>query len=141
VCEKALGVLKRCARSDVFLSLGSLAGYTPTDLTDYTTVVHTTTITVNKAVSTTTILSQAPNPSLVGQAVLISVNVTGTGVPTGTVTVSGGGVNCKATLSAGVGSCSLTFTTAGTKTVTASYSGDTDFKTSTSAKVTQVVQK
>jgi hypothetical protein len=73
---------------------------------------------------------------------LVDFAVSGAGVAsTGTVTVTGtGSVTCTGTLSAGAGGCSLTFTTSGSKTLTAVYSGDTNYKTSTSAKVTQVVQ-
>jgi Ca2+-binding RTX toxin-like protein len=57
--------------------------------------------------------------------------VSGSGTPTGTVTVSDGTVSCTGTVVAG--QCSLTFTSAGAKSLTASYSGDSDFNASTSA--------
>jgi hypothetical protein len=95
-----------------------------------------------KAGSTTTIAS-SPNPSAPGQAVLVSFTVTGNGSPTGSVTVSAStGEPCLPTptnLSAGAGSCSLTFFTDGSRTLTASYSGDPNFNNSTSAAVTQSV--
>lgn len=116
--------------------------FTPTNSTDYTTATDTTTITVNQASSTTTITSHAPSPSMVNQAVIVGFSVTGADVPTGTVTVSSGtgGPTCTGTLSAGTGSCLLTLTTKGSKTLKASYAGDANFKVSSSATVTQVVQ-
>jgi Bacterial Ig-like domain (group 3)/NHL repeat len=116
--------------------------FTPTNTTDYTTATDSVTITVNKATSTTVITSSAPNPSIVGQAVTVKFSVTGTGVPTGTVTATAStGQSCNGTLNAGAGSCSLTFTAAGSPKLTASYAGDNNFNSSTSAKVTQTVQK
>jgi alpha-tubulin suppressor-like RCC1 family protein len=115
--------------------------FTPTNTTDYTTATHSVTITVNQATSTTTITSNTPNPSLVGQSVTVSFSVTGSGVPTGTVTVTASsGQTCSGALSSGVGSCSLTFTASGSPKLTAAYGGDINFKSSTSAKVTQTVQ-
>jgi hypothetical protein len=94
-----------------------------------------------KAGSTTTITSSTPNPSAPGQGVVVSFTVTGNGLPTGTVTVtaSTGETPCTGTLSAGAGSCSLTFFTVGSRTVTASYTGDSNFNNSTSTTVTQTV--
>lgn len=76
--------------------------------------------------STTTITGHVPNPSQVGDAITVTVAVTGSGTPTGTVTVSDGTVSCSPaiTLAGGTGSCTLTPTTAGSKTLTATYSGD-----------------
>lgn len=97
---------------------------------------------VEKASTTTTILSNAPNPSVVGETVTVTWQVTvvppGSGTPTGNVTVSDGqGLECSAPLAAG--NCTLTFLTVGTRTLTASYAGDDDFKSSVSAGVEQQV--
>jgi hypothetical protein len=52
-------------------------------------------------------------------------------MPTGTIDVDDGEGNaCSITLSGGTGSCSLASTRAGTKTLTAVYSGDADFSPS-----------
>jgi hypothetical protein len=117
--------------------------FTPEDTTDYTTATDTVTLTVHMASSTTAITLQTPNPSLVNQVVTVSFEVTGGGVgPTGTVTVTASaGETCSGVLSAGAGSCSLTFTKGGSPTLTAKYAGDSNFKSSSSAKVTQTVQK
>ncbi len=115
--------------------------FTPSDTTDYTTATDTVTITVNPASSTTTITSDTPNPSQVGEAVTVSFSVMGTGVPTGSVVVTAStGESCTGTLSAGAGSCLLTFAASGSRTLTASYAGDNNFKNSSSDKVKQVVQ-
>jgi Bacterial Ig-like domain (group 3) len=116
--------------------------FTPTNTIDYKTATHTVTITVNKAASTTTITSNTPNPSLVGQTVNIAFGVTGIGAPTGTVKVTTStGQSCIGTLSGGTGSCVLTFTASGSPKLTAAYSGDSNFKTSSSPTVTQTVEK
>ncbi|MEK7404854.1 MAG: Ig-like domain-containing protein, partial [Acidobacteriota bacterium] len=88
--------------------------------------------TVNKASTTTSITSDSPDPSSVGQSYTISftvtVNAPGAGTPTGIVTVSDGATSCSASVVAG--SCSLASTTAGTKTLTATYSGESNFNAS-----------
>jgi hypothetical protein len=93
-----------------------------------------------KETSTTTITSNTPNPSVTGQGVTVNYSVTGSGTPTGSVTVAdNAGDFCTATVAAG--SCTLTPLTAGVKTLMAFYSGDNDFKSSTSAGVSQTVNK
>jgi VCBS repeat-containing protein len=77
--------------------------------------------------SATTINEISPNTSVVGQPYVVTFSVaaipTTSGTPTGTVTVSDGtGATC--TGGAPSGSCALTSTTAGTKSVVATYSGD-----------------
>jgi hypothetical protein len=93
---------------------------------------------VNKADTTTTIVSDLPDPSRVGQAVTVSFRVTPSfslsGLyPTGTVTVADGAASCSGTLTAGAGSCTLVLTTAGDRTLTASYAGDANFNASQTA--------
>jgi hypothetical protein len=93
-----------------------------------------------KAESATTITANTPNPSTVGQAVVVSFKVAGTGSPAGSVTVtSTTGESCSGTLTGGVGGCSLSFTSAGARTLTAAYTGDGNFNGSSSAGVTQTV--
>jgi hypothetical protein len=93
-----------------------------------------------KATSTTVVSSNSPNPSNTGQAVAIGVKVTGSGTPTGSVQVNATtGESCNATLASGAGTCSITFATSGSRTLTATYSGDANFNGSTSAGVTQTV--
>jgi hypothetical protein len=73
--------------------------------------------------------------------VVVSFTVTGNGSPSGSVkvTASTSETPCTGNLSAGAGSCSLTFVTDGSRTLTATYSGDSNFNPNTSAPVTQTV--
>ncbi len=97
------------------------------------TAVHS----VDKASTTTSINSDANDPSKVGESYTVSVTVSavspGSGTPTGSVDVDDGdGATCTiTTLSGGSGSCDLTSTTAGAKTIIASYKGDSNYNTST----------
>lgn len=76
--------------------------------------------------TTTAITSDDPDPSAVGQAVTVNFTVTSVGgTPTGNVTVSSGADSCTGTVAAGT--CTLTLTSSGTKTLTATYAGDTKF--------------
>jgi hypothetical protein len=97
--------------------------------------------TVAKASSTTGIVSHSPNPSVVGQSYavtwLVDTVPAGAGTPTGTVTVSDGTSQCSAAVS--TGSCSLASTSAGPKTLTASYAGDSEYTPSVSSGTTHTV--
>lgn len=92
-------------------------------------------IVVDKANSTTTITSDAPDPSVADEGYTVNVSVQGvpggTQVPTGAVTVSDGLDSCTvAALTPGnpsTGSCVLTSTVIGAKMLTATYSGDANF--------------
>jgi hypothetical protein len=96
---------------------------------------------VNQATTATAITSNLPNPAIVGQIVTVNFAVTpqfaGT-IPTGIVTVkASSGEACSATLP--VSSCNLIFAVGGSRTLTATYAGNTNFLGSTSAAVTQRV--
>ncbi|MBK7785828.1 MAG: Ig-like domain repeat protein [Gemmatimonadetes bacterium] len=93
-------------------------------------VVHT----VSAIATTTTITGVAPGTIVVGQQVTVSFTVSGGA--TGTVSVSDGTVGCSATVA--IGSCSYTPTTAGAKTVTASYPGDATHGASSDTDALQV---
>jgi hypothetical protein len=90
-----------------------------------------------KAATTTTIT----NITLagVGQTVVVRYKVTSTaqGIPVGMVTVRSGTDTCSAP--ATTGTCRLTFSSAGMKSVTASFAGDSSFYGSVSAAVTHTV--
>jgi hypothetical protein len=136
IYEPAAGTILNAGTQALFVTL------TPTDTIDYTTETASVSITVNQAASTATITSNSPNPSVVGQSVRVGFSVAGNGVPTGTVTVTAStGESCSGSLTSGAGSCAMTFTASGSPKLTATYSGDSNFKTSTSAKVTQTVQQ
>ena len=91
-----------------------------------------------KVNTTTAVTAASANPALAGQPVTVSFAVTpqpgAIALPSGTVTVlASTGESC--TGSAPSGSCAITFATAADRTLTAGYSGDTDFKPSTSPAV------
>jgi LPXTG-site transpeptidase (sortase) family protein len=99
--------------------------------------------TVNNAATTTSITSDTPDPSVVGQSVVVNYSVTvtapGSGTPSGNVTASDGVNSCTGTVAAGT--CSITFTDTGSKSLTATYAGDTDFDGSTSTSISHTVNK
>lgn len=96
---------------------------------------------VSQASTTTSIVSNIPNPSNLGQSVTVTFSVVGsTNIvsPTGNVVVTAStGENCSAAVSSGV--CSIIFNTTGTRTLTASYGGDSNFLGSSSSGVSQTV--
>jgi hypothetical protein len=99
--------------------------------------------TVNgKSDSTTSVASNA-NPSVFGQAVTFTATVTGPGgTPGGTVTFLDSGTTlATANLSGGMGSLTTSSLTVGNHTITVAYSGDSNFNASTSAAITQTVNK
>ena len=93
---------------------------------------------------TTTSLVSSPNPSMAGQSVLFTATVTPQfgGTPTGTVTFTKNGtiVLGTAPLSGGQANLKTSFAQAGTKSITATYSGDTNYTPSTSPVLYQVNQ-
>jgi hypothetical protein len=101
--------------------------------------------TVNQA-GTTTVVVSAANPSVYGQQMtftaMVSANYPGTGTPTGTITFYAGTTQLgTATLSNRTASITTSLVlSVGNHTIKASYSGDTNFKTS-SATLTQTVNK
>ena len=99
--------------------------------TNYSTSTGTESHTVNPGPTTLTITADAPDPSVTGQSVAVSVTVAGSGViPTGTVAITGADMNCTVILSGGSGSCNIVFNTVGAKTIQADYSGDMNYAVS-----------
>jgi len=96
---------------------------------------------VNKA-STTASLVSSLNPSVSGQNVTFTVTVAPqySGTPTGSVVFKDGTTTLKTvSLSGGSASYSTTKLTRGSHTITVTYNGDTNFKTSSAAGLTQRV--
>jgi len=95
--------------------------------------------------STTTTLASSLNPSEFGQSVTFTATIThtGTGTPTGTVTFKNGTVVLgTGTVSGGKATLSTsTLTVAAVHSITAVYSGDSNFTGSTSAVLKQAVNK
>ncbi|MBM4791730.1 Ig-like domain repeat protein [Streptomyces sioyaensis] len=114
---------------------------------NYTASSGTDTQTVNKAATTTAVVS-SPDPTVVGQPTTITATVAsvapGAGTPTGTVTFSfgDGTPTTTATLSGGTATTTHTYTgTSGSPyTLTATYNGDPNY-TSSSGTDPQTVNK
>jgi len=97
---------------------------------------------VNQATSATT-LSSSTNPSNVNQPVTLTATVTGQygGTPTGSVTFQQGTtVLGTAPLVNAQGTLTLTFSKPGTFNIKAAYSGDSNYKASTSLQLSQIVK-
>ncbi|MBA3496372.1 MAG: Ig-like domain repeat protein [Gemmatimonadales bacterium] len=97
----------------------SAAGYTG---------VNSSAIALARAPTSTTIRSDDPDPSAAGAPVRVTFQVQSPGgTPTGSVRVSADdGTSCIGAVS--IGECTLSPTAAGTRTLTAAYSGDTQFE-------------
>jgi len=92
---------------------------------------------VTTITSETTITSDSPDPSVVGQAAVVNFTVTSaSGAPTGNVTVSDGVDSCTGTVAAGT--CTITLTTVGARTLTATYAGDANFNGSSDTEAHMV---
>ena len=87
------------------------------------------------------------NPSVFGESVTFTATVTanapGSGIPTGTVTFLDGSTTLgTGTLNgSGIATFSTSALTVGSHSITVVYGGDTDFTTSTSSALTQVVNQ
>src|SRR5574338_1008562 len=94
-------------------------------------------------VASSTVVSSNINPSVVGQTVTFTATVTGSGgTPTGTVTFRDGLNNiATGTLSSGTVTFITSSLSVGTHSITAVYSGDSNFDPSTSPAITQTVNK
>jgi len=103
---------------------------------------------VVSAAATTTSVTSSSNPSVVGQSVTytatVSASAPGGGTPGGTVAFKDGAttLTCAGgtpTLSSGSTTCVVSHASAGTRSITALYSGSANHLTSTSPAVGQVV--
>ncbi|HST78919.1 MAG TPA: Ig-like domain-containing protein, partial [Verrucomicrobiae bacterium] len=91
---------------------------------------------------TTTSVTSSANPSLTGQSVTFTATVSSTspGAPSGTVSFLDGANSIgSGTLSAGKATLTTSALSAGSHSITAKYSGDSTFGTSTSAALAQTV--
>src|SRR5437016_14236730 len=101
-------------------------------------------LTVTRASTTTTVVSSA-NPSVFSQSVTFTATVTGStkvATLTGTVTFLDGTTTLgTGTVSGGIATFATSTLAVGSHSITASYGGDTNFTGSTSAVLTQTVNK
>jgi hypothetical protein len=107
---------------------------------NYNNSSDTETHTVNKANTTTTITSDTPDPSYIGQSVTLNVTVgaiaPGSGTPTGLVDFNEGTtILCNdVPLVTGNASCGVVFSSFGVRTLTATYSGDANYNGSSDSE-------
>lgn len=96
-------------------------------------IAASVTVNVGKAPTATTITAVRPEPSQVLLPVEVSFQVSAASAPTpsGSVSVTDGSAGCTATVAQG--SCSLTPTSAGDKTIVATYLGSADFASSSAS--------
>jgi Bacterial Ig-like domain (group 3)/Fibronectin type III domain len=101
--------------------------------------------TVLPTTATVTSLTSLVNPTVSGQSTTLNATVkpaTGTGTPTGTITFTiDGTAQSPITLASGKAALRISTLTTGTHTVTATYSGDTNYAASTSSALTQTVDQ
>jgi hypothetical protein len=109
-----------------------------------TSPMLTQTVGSSAAIGTTTSVSSSLNPSTFGQSVMFSATVSASsGTPTGTVTFFDGSTALETSglNPSGVASLSTTTLSAGTHSITAQYGGDSTYNGSTSAALSQTVNK
>jgi len=127
--------------SHTYLAVGNYTAIVTATNSVPSTASATTAVTITKATPVVAITADAPDPSVVGQSVGITFTVTppGAGTPTGVVTVTDGTQSCTATLPATT--CNITFTSASVKSLTAQYSGNSNFNSATSVSAGHTVNK
>lgn len=103
----------------------------------------TATFTTSTGQSSTTTLNSTPNPSNLDQPVSFTATISGqSGTPTGSVTFYNGTASLgSGMLSSGMATLNTSALPAGNNSITAVYSGSATYKSSTSAVLTQVVNK
>jgi hypothetical protein len=104
----------------------------------------TQTVNAPAPAATTTALASSANPSVAGQSVTVTATVSapaGAGVPTGGVTFRDGQsvLGTAALDPSGTAQLTTSALSAGSHSITATYSGDANFSASTSAALTQTV--
>jgi hypothetical protein len=107
---------------------------------------NTGSITVNKADTSVVINSDNPDPSVIGTAVTVNYTFAITNapssptVPSGNISISDG-VDTVGTCSAALGTsnCNITLNTFGSRTLVASYVGDSNFNNSSDAEPHEVI--
>jgi predicted outer membrane repeat protein len=128
-----------CSTSTLSVASHSITAVYNGDSNNATSTSNTVTQVVNKASSSTALVSSV-NPSAFGQNVTFTATVTGQS-PSGNVTFKDGATTlCSAvTLSAGSAGCSTSTLSVASHPITATYNGDGNNATSTSNTVSQIV--
>ena len=126
------------------LSIGPhtlIATFTPADTTDYTTGTATVTLTVVPATPVLT-LGSSPNPAFLSNPVTFTATISYTATaPTGTVTFFDGTTQIgSGTVNAGVATSTTSALTIGTHSITAAYSGDTNYTAATIGTLSEKIQ-
>jgi sugar lactone lactonase YvrE len=113
------------------------------DFAGSTSSLYTETITAAAATSTTTVMTASPNPAIAGQPVTLTATVAPppTGTPAGTVSFYNGTtlLGTIAVNSTGVAAFITSSLPVGALSITAVYSGNTAFASSTSTAVSEIV--
>ncbi len=134
-----------CALTSTSAGTKTLTATYGTSSVNYLTSSGTTAHTVNKAGTSTTITSDTPDPSVIGQNYPVNVQVSsvspGSGTPAGTVTVADGTNTCTVTLASGTGFCNLPSVSTGSKTISASYVTSSSYNSSSAATAAHTVNK
>ena len=115
--------------------------FTPTDTTDYASVSSSVTLSVTQTIPVIT-LSATATTSVLQNAVAFTAKVASSvSTPTGTVAFYSNSTTTLGSCTLASGSCSLSVSTlaAGSNTITAAYSGDTNYATVTSSSITETV--
>ena len=126
------------------LTVGSYtltATFTPTDKTTYSPASKTATLVVGRATPAVSVASTV-NPVLATNAVTFTAAVAyADGTPTGTVSFFDGTTLLSASpMSSGVAALATSSLAVGTHSITAVYSGDSNFASVTSSAIAEVVQ-
>jgi hypothetical protein len=139
-----LGGTASTVSSSTVLGAGSYTltvTFTPTDTIDYKPASGTVSLTVNKATPTVALVSSS-NPVLVTNVVTFTATVASTaGAPTGSVSfLDGTTLLGSVALSSGTAFYTTSSLAAATHSITAVYSGSSNFASATSSAVAEVVQ-
>jgi hypothetical protein len=117
------------------------ATLTPTDSTDYTTATSTVTLPVSKATPAIALATSSISAYVLNPVIFTATVTSSAGAPTGTVAFYDG-ITLLSTesMTSGIATYQTSALLAGTHTITAVYSGDTNFGTVTSSALSQVIE-
>jgi len=136
-----------CATTSLPVGTNSIKGAYSGDANYLTSTSAALSQVVNQATSTTAVASSL-NPATLGASVTLTATIIPAGppTPTGTVTLTSSGTTIPgcvaiALASSGTAACATTSLPVGTSSITAAYSGDANYLTSTSAALSQIVNQ